>query len=269
MTALVLLLCMLSSLVAFRRPRVPNFQWSGVSRSESLSKFNLQSMQGSIDLNLAQEFVIEKFLQFYENENIAINGVFALEGVAPDSFVLVDQSTDVYKTVKDVTTAAENHLDNAIKSIRIQSFPKTMSDARQAYKDELVRQAAPQFATIDELFSFINNNKVVKGLSSSAATESDFVSPFAGVPEATMNVDIQPFQELEFTFANVDKVLDEVRPYLQADGGNVAVVEVDKATRGVKLLLEGACGSCPSSTVSVCCTFHLSNCMFTSISLLD
>jgi len=56
---------------------------------------------------------------------------------------------------------------------------------------------------------------------------------------------------LEFNKENVDKVLDEVRPYLIADGGNVAVVEVDTEGRNVKLLLEGACGSCPSSTTTM------------------
>ncbi|KAL3929107.1 MAG: hypothetical protein SGPRY_002099, partial [Prymnesium sp.] len=50
---------------------------------------------------------------------------------------------------------------------------------------------------------------------------------------------------------NVDKVLDEVRPYLIADGGNVAVAGVDLETRDVQLILEGACGSCPSSTVTM------------------
>ena len=57
--------------------------------------------------------------------------------------------------------------------------------------------------------------------------------------------------ELELTVANVDAVLDEVRPYLVADGGNVAVASVDTATRDVFLELQGACGSCPSSTVTM------------------
>ena len=42
------------------------------------------------------------------------------------------------------------------------------------------------------------------------------------------------------------QVLDEVRPYLMADGGNVEFVELDGLV--VKLRLQGACGSCPSST---------------------
>ena len=41
-------------------------------------------------------------------------------------------------------------------------------------------------------------------------------------------------------------MLDEVRPYLMADGGNVEFVELDGLV--VKLKLKGACGSCPSST---------------------
>ncbi|GAX73761.1 hypothetical protein CEUSTIGMA_g1212.t1 [Chlamydomonas eustigma] len=51
---------------------------------------------------------------------------------------------------------------------------------------------------------------------------------------------------LELTEENVEKVLDEVRPYLMADGGNVEFVELDGLV--VKLRLKGACGSCPSST---------------------
>ena len=48
------------------------------------------------------------------------------------------------------------------------------------------------------------------------------------------------------TLDNVERVLDELRPYLMADGGNVEVVELDGPI--VKVRLQGACGSCPSST---------------------
>jgi Fe-S cluster biogenesis protein NfuA len=58
-------------------------------------------------------------------------------------------------------------------------------------------------------------------------------------------------QALEFTRENVDKVLEEIRPYLISDGGNVSVERVDETTRNVYLKLEGACGSCPSSTVTM------------------
>lgn len=54
---------------------------------------------------------------------------------------------------------------------------------------------------------------------------------------------------LALTGDNVEQVLDELRPYLMADGGNVELVEIDGPT--VKLRLNGACGSCPSSTMTL------------------
>lgn len=56
-------------------------------------------------------------------------------------------------------------------------------------------------------------------------------------------------QTMELTPDNVEKVLDELRPYLMSDGGNVELVELDGPV--VKLRLQGACGSCPSSTMTL------------------
>ncbi|MFC5702911.1 NifU family protein [Cohnella faecalis] len=44
-------------------------------------------------------------------------------------------------------------------------------------------------------------------------------------------------------------VLDKLRPFLQRDGGDVELVEVEDGI--VKLRLMGACGSCPSSTITL------------------
>lgn len=54
---------------------------------------------------------------------------------------------------------------------------------------------------------------------------------------------------LALTAENVESVLDELRPYLLSDGGNVELVEVDGPI--VRLRLQGACGSCPSSTMTL------------------
>ncbi|MDB9529160.1 NifU family protein [Oscillatoria sp. CS-180] len=56
-------------------------------------------------------------------------------------------------------------------------------------------------------------------------------------------------QTLALTSDNVETVLDELRPYLMADGGNVELVEIDGPV--VRLRLQGACGSCPSSTMTL------------------
>ncbi|MCL4144226.1 UNVERIFIED_CONTAM: hypothetical protein GTU68_055308 [Idotea baltica] len=47
----------------------------------------------------------------------------------------------------------------------------------------------------------------------------------------------------------VEAALDSVRPYLEADGGNVSVVEITEDGTA-KLELLGACGSCPMSTMT-------------------
>ena len=62
-------------------------------------------------------------------------------------------------------------------------------------------------------------------------------------------MDTSTQQSLPLTPENVETVLDEMRPYLMADGGNVELVEIDGPV--VKLRLQGACGSCPSSTMTL------------------
>ena len=56
-------------------------------------------------------------------------------------------------------------------------------------------------------------------------------------------------ETMALTLENVEKVLDELRPFPMADGGNVEVVELDGPI--VKVRLQGACGSCPSSTMTL------------------
>lgn len=45
--------------------------------------------------------------------------------------------------------------------------------------------------------------------------------------------------------------LDEVRPYLKADGGDVELIDIDEAGKVVKVRLTGACGGCPSAAMTL------------------
>ena len=48
----------------------------------------------------------------------------------------------------------------------------------------------------------------------------------------------------------VEEILNMVRPHLQADGGDVELIEVtDDGV--VKVKLQGACGSCPMATMTL------------------
>lgn len=48
----------------------------------------------------------------------------------------------------------------------------------------------------------------------------------------------------------VEQALDTIRPYLEADGGNVSVEEIT-SDYIVKLRLLGSCGSCPMSVMTL------------------
>ncbi|MBI4948676.1 MAG: NifU family protein [Deltaproteobacteria bacterium] len=51
--------------------------------------------------------------------------------------------------------------------------------------------------------------------------------------------------------AKVQSALAEVRPYLQADGGDVELVEIDDNEKVVSVRLTGACGGCPSAGMTL------------------
>lgn len=74
--------------------------------------------------------------------------------------------------------------------------------------------------------------------------QDQVISPFDNDAPAETN---EAGEELlDLTWENVDMVLDKMRPYLIQDGGNVKIDEIDGPV--VRLQLEGACGTCPSST---------------------
>ncbi len=47
----------------------------------------------------------------------------------------------------------------------------------------------------------------------------------------------------------IEKALDDIRPSLQADGGDVELVDVENGI--VKVRLTGACGGCPMSQMTL------------------
>ena len=48
----------------------------------------------------------------------------------------------------------------------------------------------------------------------------------------------------------VENALDTIRPYLEADGGNVSIEEIT-SENVVRLRLLGSCGSCPMSIMTL------------------
>lgn len=56
--------------------------------------------------------------------------------------------------------------------------------------------------------------------------------------------------EKDRLYSEVLAALDKIRPYLEADGGDVKIVEIND-DKVVMIELLGACGSCPMSTMTM------------------
>lgn len=54
---------------------------------------------------------------------------------------------------------------------------------------------------------------------------------------------------IEKTREKVERAIEEIRPNLRADGGDIELVDVDKGIAKVKL--KGACVGCPMSTMTI------------------
>jgi len=60
------------------------------------------------------------------------------------------------------------------------------------------------------------------------------------------------FDKLDVTSQRIINILEEyVKPAVQADGGNIAFESYDESDKRVKVILQGACSGCPSSTFTL------------------
>ncbi len=60
------------------------------------------------------------------------------------------------------------------------------------------------------------------------------------------------FDALDVTSQRIINILEEyVKPAVQADGGNIAFESYDESEKRVKVVLQGACSGCPSSTFTL------------------
>ncbi|WOK99881.1 nifU-like protein 3, chloroplastic isoform X3 [Canna indica] len=107
------------------------------------------------------------------------------------------------------------------------------------------------------VFSQFTSSSEVSSTSQLSPSKSSFCRGQFGIPRPFQLLPIhgrrsraaKPVCVLPLTEENVELVLDQVRPSLMADGGNVALHEIDGLV--VVLKLQGACGSCPSSTMTL------------------
>ena len=49
----------------------------------------------------------------------------------------------------------------------------------------------------------------------------------------------------------VEAVIEQIRPILQSDGGDIQLIDVDENTGIVKVSLRGRCGGCPAAQMTL------------------
>lgn len=49
----------------------------------------------------------------------------------------------------------------------------------------------------------------------------------------------------------IKEVLEQIRPFLQRDGGDIAFVSYDEVSKIVKVKLQGACAGCPGAQMTL------------------
>jgi NFU1 iron-sulfur cluster scaffold homolog, mitochondrial len=66
------------------------------------------------------------------------------------------------------------------------------------------------------------------------------------------SIKTENFDKLDVTSQQIINILEEyVKPAVQADGGNIAFESYDEETKTAKVILQGACSGCPSSTFTL------------------
>lgn len=163
----------------------------------------------------------------------------------------LDGFTEISDTTTDTTTeSTERTAEEKEKLIELMMATADFDDDDddEFEFDDEDGGKSPLFVDATDSFSATATTTATTAATTDAKEEDEVTSPFE-MP--TYSTATEEEAKLEFNRETVDKVLDEIRPYLISDGGNVSVHSIDEETRSVYLVLEGACGSCASSTVTM------------------
>lgn len=258
---------------AFMLGMPKKFSGIRISTQRLANTYDFDMVRPAIEFNLGDIVEVSAFLKDYD-AGAKIQGVYAVQD-AVGTVLYVGSSMTMPVDIGRLSLKLGNEVVN---TLRIQTFPNPKPDAIEAYKLELIRQLSPSGNLVNfEMWedtgvirdsedlviptetkeAVVDKRTAKERLADAVGNDGSIANPVES-PFAEEEVDLDSYiigpntsTGIEFTKENVDKVLDEVRPYLIADGGNVEVVSVDEFTRSVSLALQGACGSCPSSTVCI------------------
>jgi len=93
----------------------------------------------------------------------------------------------------------------------------------------------------------LETEKVVVNEEMAAATTTSGQQEAVGTSKASVE-----FDQLDDTSQRIASILDEyVKPAVASDGGNIVFQSYDQQSKEVRVILQGACSGCPSSTMTL------------------
>lgn len=165
------------------------------------------------------------------------------------SYILHSNSSAGSSASTDHRIEPQRNSDNysSIDNLRdsLKSILNANDDSRNHHDEtDISGRESPDASSTDKFSPFDESNGAKRiDSNTTESSSSSLVDIRSGMTMSSTR--------MELTVENVNKVLDQIRPMLISDGGNVAVHAVDVEERSIEVVLEGACGSCPSSTTTM------------------
>ena len=209
---------------------------------------------------------VDEWLARYADDATPPAGVFATYDDA-GTVTYIDFAKNVAQALRSTRARAG---DDRARTARVMAFRNSAMATREVlaaearrWREALRNGETPALNAewdAEDARDAAGSASTVKAVVGDEAAKSVMVSPFAAEAAAAAaekadagaeSLDEKGADEplLELTPENVDKALDEVRPYLIADGGNVELVKIENGIVAVRL--NGACGTCASSSATM------------------
>lgn len=206
-----------------------------------------------VEWNDVKDAVVEQIEEFITDGGIIINDS-TLE-IKKKPITIYAESTPNPAVLKFVAnkilttkTAEFKNIDEAFPSALAKELFK-FPFVKEIFMDEnyisITKYNSSEWQEIsNEVRMFIkafieNGNEIINESLLSTATKSEKQS-------------ISNFDTLDTTSQQIINILEEyVKPAVQADGGNILFDSFDETEKRVKVVLQGACSGCPSSTFTL------------------
>lgn len=219
---------------------------------------------------ISGNFVAVEKYSIAEWEDVQEQVAEQIEDFVNKGGIILNETTDVKKKVPVTIYAESTPNPSVMKFVSNKNLTKSMAEFKNIDETEASPLARELFKSpfIKEIFideNYISVTKYAMAEWQDITMElREFIRKFIeegntvvdeSLVKATPQAEKQDeayFDNLDTTSQRIINILEEyVKPAVQGDGGNIAFESYDEADKRVKVILQGACSGCPSSTFTL------------------